>query len=446
MVIRILVVLTACCFLLSDFCHPPSPKQRAAESATVPASVAASAPMSTISAPKGGYESLLRGSRDHLIDSVFPSLRVFINKQDTIGNEFVHELPDEEIRSAVKLGLYLWASILPDLNVEFVKNHADANFTVTFKDLTSAGWAGYTNFWTSGPTAGMTINCVNLAFRSLDFASPFMSFEYYQAAWDRNEPRWVEYWSGGATGEGKTYDQQLKRLAENYGSMDLALERICFRWGCLLENERALTALPHYSVFGGKRFKLGVFDLAGVVQHEFGHVLGIDESDGNSETLGGTCGTFSCMPRERFNDRRPAHDRQKEIWIPRAPIRKHPSFGISEKTSYCAHMGNSWGGRGWNSRAIFNRDADIVSAELVSRSDCATVTKTRGKPFVVSYPKIRTGWSIVLQNKTSKDRFYTDNWHVAHEKMGWVLNENTAALDCEWFVVDILDEKKSAKR
>jgi hypothetical protein len=115
-------------------------------------------------------------------------------------------------------------------------------------------------------------------------------------------------------------------------------------------------------------------------------------------------------------------------------------------------IGNVGGVGGIDIRAgIFDLDADALSAGAADDCTCNDFAgdASGAKSFSgyhVSYPKIRQGWLIVLQHRTTKQKIYANDWHVVHDKLGWINNENTYPLDTEWFLVDILDREEVAKR
>ena len=114
-------------------------------------------------------------------------------------------------------------------------------------------------------------------------------------------------------------------------------------------------------------------------------------------------------------------------------------------------IGNVWGVGTNNIRGVFDLDADALSTGEADECNCSGIIDDgtdahsfRG--YNVCYPVIRTGWLIRMKNSKTGAEFYTNDWHAAHEKMGWVNNENTRPLDTDWFLVDILDEEEAGVR
>ena len=61
--------------------------------------------------------------------------------------------------------------------------------------------------------------------------------------------------------------------------------------------------------------------------------------------------------------------------------------------------------------------------------------------YRVSYPVIRDGWWIKMQNRLTQNIRYVNNWHEAHALMKWPTNGDPSPVDGDWFVVDVVDKR-----
>ena len=376
-------------------------------------------------------------SREKLLTQRFPDMKVYLDLVIWPTDSKNRNLEEKEIRDAVKLGFYTWASILPDLHVRQIDNREEADIIVAFDWPRNENAGGETQPWDGKTQRKITIAPVKVAFRKLDFVSPKMTFERAKAIYNANSNHWSYYDSNDTIHKPicASYTNAIEHI-QNVFNLDPA--NVCIDWNCINFEED----IPYTDIMGEYR---GDGDLAWLIQHEFGHCLGLGHVDLDDITVSNSCNnSFTVKPMQRANDRITINDNVENVWIPRSGFRKNKLSGITANNSPSVMMGNKWGPGIGNQRGVFDLDADALSTYGTGYCDCISIANDF-YGYNVSYPTIKKGWLIVLQNKRTKAKWYTNNWHAAHEKMGWVNNDNTKALDTEWFVVDILDEKEVAR-
>ncbi|MBN1576806.1 MAG: hypothetical protein JW913_09655 [Chitinispirillaceae bacterium] len=391
-----------------------------------------------------GYEWVSGRRRDALILKRFPDLKVAVVIKERPRNS-LDTLQDEEIRQGVKLGLYAWASILPDMNLRFVDSADIADFTVCFEQIRYKSASGVSSLAWNGISPGrITIDIDDIAFRRLDFVSPKMKFERAKAVFDSAAKVWSYYYQHAS---GK---QEYLNFCLNFHNARNAIrdmgkdpENVCINWPCINWDE-----VPHVRTIGKGRE--GDHDLAWLVQHEFGHTLGLYHVDMDDITHKKSCAPLSCLPSQRADDRHPVTASTEQFWIPRAGFRQKKLDCITAVSSPSVMIGNVWGVGAEELRGIFDLDADALSTGEADGCNCTGIiddgSEAHGfRGYNVSYPEIRPGWLIVMRNRTTKEYFFTNDWHAAHDKMGWINNENTRPLDTDWFLVDILDNVEAAR-
>lgn len=380
--------------------------------------------------PVDGYDWVTGNDRPKLIDQRFPDLKVYIKINKRPYNIQQGELSNDEIYAAVKLGLYTYASILPQMHVRFVDNESQADFKINLDE--TAGEGGRSGFWDGDGVGSLLCNYKNVAFRKLDYISPKMDFERKSALYNANKPLWGYYNEDDPNPINlafSTYNDARAAIAQagkdpNY---------VCINWEAV--NAYGWENIPYSNIKGTGR---GDADLAVIIQHEFGHTLGLDHID--QELNSSRCSDLTRTKEQGGGDRTPLPYSNIDIYIPRAELRDKKLPVITDSTGYSVMLGNEINIGGFNNRGIFDIDADGLSTSQVSNCDCDIIVGN-WNGYSVSYPQIRKGYFIVLQNRNTKEKFYTDNWHIAHQKMGWALNNNTKALDTDWFLVDIVDSK-----
>ena len=385
-----------------------------------------------------GYEWVGNYNRDAMVNTRFPDMKVYldiIEKPYKMINGNKIELTNEETRNGVRLGLYLWASILPDINIRFVNSSAEADMTIKIMQAVFEGRhvAGYSEYWSGEEPTRIVIDPDNVAFRDMDFISPKMAYERVKAINDAEKEHWG-YHNNIDESDVHNKADICKKYTEAKEYIETVLnadpENVCLKGECINWD-----LIPYTNIFGAK-----CGDLVWVAQHEFGHTLGLEHIDQESEEQKLSCAPISCKPDQRFGNRQPVTSGTEGLWIPRAGFRENKLSSIRETNSHSCMIGNTFEGIGGNSRAIFDIDADALSTGPADKCRCQGIENPLFRGYNVTYPEIRNGWRIVLQHKTTKIKYYTSNWHTAHDMMGWVKNNNTKALDANWFVIDILDK------
>lgn len=297
-------------------------------------------------------------------------------------------LPADQIARAARLGLALWASVLPEMHFRFVNRAAEANLCIRFGDYLhsgigpNGGRAFLPRQWSSldaecgrkaenrlpdgSPCEEWERNIIILhtrtwAVRGIDFTGNELVYRGFAWMVDPAHPHFVPK-GGGPCRDGKS-------AGASWSDTCVAFARS-----------------PLYDSLKGN-------DLAAIIQHEFGHALLGDH----------TPSPYECADHAR----RPILSRDSCVRI----------SGEGFSALFPGDGMDGW----WNRRGVFAADA----ARLMR------------KGYRVSYPG--TGAAIVLARPGGRVKRVSD-WREAQRAMIWplrtaILTPGQAAR--QWFVVDV---------
>jgi hypothetical protein len=383
--------------------------------------------------PEWGY-----ASNSGALPPYYKNMRVYIDMDSTDINRWPHNqtagmLKREEIVSAINLGLNCWASVLDSMDWKFVSNPDSADFKIIFKTLYD-GIGGYTEH------SDLRFEPNRLSFRQNDLASPKLLYERFSAYYNVDSANWCLWTNIPSIHEGSIFNKidgftwhaakdSLKKYS-NPASPDS-------NW---LKHKDAVAVIdnglaqgknfPHDDIFGKG---LGFTDISVLVKSMFGLVL-VGGWDGSE------CMSYSSKPKEIAKIGNDTVFIRKDKFVVRARLRKHHIDSISDTLSPGSFFGNSWDYCWGGGRGVFDLDADRLAAGSASGCDCSGDTtggkySSSKKPYTISYPKVRSGYTIIMHNKNGGS-FTTDNWHVAQDSMGWV--HSSEAREAKWYLYDII--------
>lgn len=344
------------------------------------------------------------------------------------------------MRAAVELGIGNWASVLPGMRFRMVASPDSANLVVRFRDYGkhiaggSTAEAFFPGRWRPAPpapgafdfacgarapgrlpdgracyeTANNTLlfQTRGMAFRSVDTLDARMHREYLAPLADRADQR-------------KRFFRFLPDPRFNAWPPDrstcvagAAREGIAPSLDFACPEDADWAALPHAAAFGRE---MGPYDIAGLVQHEFGHTL-----------LGAHTGDYGCL--EKTPEDFYAIDRDPVLREASAIRRAGPSGAYGYSILF---PGNGIDAA-WNSRGLFALDAARLAGGALGR-DCRPLPSP-WHGYRTSYPK-SSKW-IVLRSRAGGSK-YVDDWAYAARLMAWPYAAPGAAA-AEWFQVGLL--------
>jgi hypothetical protein len=391
--------------------------------------------------------------RDVLMGSILPDLRVFVDLDpaDMPRNHVQGQLPAAEVREAVELGIGNWASIMPQMRFRLASSPDSANLVVRFRDYRNHITGGATaeaftpGRWRPAPVPGastrgafdfacgarapgrfpdgrrcretdnniLLFQTVGMAFRTVDTLDARMHQEYLEALTDRSDPRKRFYrFLPDPRFRGWPPDRSTCVPGAARGGALPALDL-----GCPEDSDWA--AMPHAAGFGREH---GPYDIAELVQHEFGHAL-----------LGAHTGEAGCL--EKTSEDFYAIDRDPVLREPSAIRRAGPRgvYGYS-----ILFTGNGMDAA-WNSRGVFALDAARLAGGVLGR-DCRPYPSS-WHGYRTSYPK-SSRW-IVLRGREGGTK-YVDDWAYAARLMGWP-GAAPGAARAEWFQVGLIPKTEPAQ-
>jgi hypothetical protein len=337
----------------------------------------------------GGARSDIGLARAALSD-----LRVFVDFDDDPStfaswpvDKFGRRLPAAEIARGIRLGLLLWASVLPDMRFRLVQRETEANLIVRFGPYRHSGFsdAGGRAFlpeqWAppDGDCGRREENRRPDGGRCAEWEHGIILLEEGRWAVDRADWRGMrEAWLDFAW----IFDPALPHFGEPGRCRDGRDGTAPWREECV-----PFRASPYFDSLAGA-------DLASVFQHELGHTL-----------LGGhTPAPYACVDKER----RPILSRD-------SCVRLTPD-GFS--VLFPGDGTDCW----WNRRGVFGGDA----------------ARLRALGYHLSYPRARA--ALVLTGPGGRV-LRTRDWREAQRAMIWPLQRRvlTAAESRrELFLTDIV--------
>lgn len=309
-----------------------------------------------------------------LARAALPDLRVFVDFDDDTAtfaawpvDKSGHRLPPDQIARGVRLGLLLWASVLPDMRFRLVQREAEANLIFRFGPYRHSGFAdaGGRSFMPSqwAPADG---SCGREAENRRPDGSRCAEWEHGIIA--LQEGRWAvkaidwrgmrETWLDFAW----IFDPALPHFGEAGHCRDGRDPGARWQEACVPFRQS-----PYYDSLAG-------VDLAAVVEHELGHALLGDH----------TPEPYSCVDLGR----RPILSRDRCVRLsPDGFAVMFPGDGV-----------DGW----WNKRGVFGGD----------------VARLRALGYRVSYPRARA--TLVLTGPGGRS-LRTRDWREAQRAMIWPL-------------------------
>lgn len=404
------------------------------------AAVLAAAALSPAAPPAApGFAENDGDPRTVLLRDILPDLRVHIDLKagEWPRNAPDGELPAGEVREAAELGLGNWASVLPDMRVRFVSVPESANLTLRFRDYgghVSGGSTAEAFFPGNWRKAGgfdcgkekpgerpdgtrcretahniIMFQSRGVAFRRVHFLDARMHYAYLAALTDRADTakRFFRFLPD-ARFRGWPPDRSTCVAGAARGGVLPVWDPVC-------PTDADWAALPHYDGFGRE---FGPYDLAELVQHEFGHAL-----------LGGHTGESGCLETLPGAYRDDARD---PVYHAPAAIRRGRPRGSSAPFAYSILFPGNGLDAAWNSRGVFPLDAARLASGALE-PDCKP-SAYAWKGYRTSYPA-SSAW-IVLQRPGGATK-YVDDWEYALRLMGWP-GAAPGPAAAEWFQTGII--------
>jgi hypothetical protein len=333
------------------------------------------------------------------VKSILPDLRVYLDYDDDTAtfaawpvDKFGRKLPADQIARGARLGLSLWASVLPDMHFRFVGRAGEANLILRFGPYPQAVPQGYDGWgraflpsewideargdcgkfresrWPDGRPCRewsqniITFNVGRWTVSGADTASNLRHQEYLAWVFDRRNPHF--------------------RAAPDGPCVIGATPGAAWSDACV-----PFLRAPHHAEIQG-------VDLAALVQHEFGHTLLGDH------TPPPDAGEYADLSRLDVLD--PGH-----------------CVRLSPEGYSILFPGNEekW----WNRRGVFPLD----------------IRRLKEMEYRVEYPLTR--WDLILRRKDGK-RYRTRDWSKAVARMIWPSQKTplTKAQEArEYFLVDL---------
>ena len=398
------------------------------------------------SAPAKGFaDNAGYGDRKVLLERILPDLRVHVDV-DTADMPYNDrgKLTREEVESAVWLGIGNWISIMPQAHFRMVPLPESANLVIRFRKYDNHIPGGATGCaflpwdWRPPPPgpAAFDFACGakefgklpsgapcwensnniimfqvrGMAFRRVDFLDSRMHHEYTVSKTDRSDSTRA-FFRFLPDPHFKTWPPDRSTCVSGapragvYPTLDL----VCVE-------EKYWPTLKHYDKFGAVE---GPYDIASMVEHEFGHTL-----VGDHTFQSGRCMTLQGEDYAAF-------DREPVVLENKAIRRVTWQQGGDSVSSYSTLFPGNGFDAAWNIRGMFEVDAQRLASGSL---DLACRSTGVWKGFPTSYPKI-SGW-IILQKPNGSTK-YVDDWRYACRLMGWPLSDGRP-MTGEWFQTGLL--------
>jgi hypothetical protein len=305
----------------------------------------------------------------------------------------MRKLPADQIARGIRLGLALWASVLPDMRFRFVNRPQEANLCFRFGEYARSGiladgaraflprqWADSLDFecgrraenrYADGRPCGewehniIIVHTRRWAVREADFIANDRVHRHFAWIFDPARPHYVQ---GGRDRQGGCRDGKAPGTAWSDACVPFAKS-------------------PFFDSLRG-------LDLAGVIQHEFGHALVGDHA----------MSPYECVDQGR----RPILSRDSCVRIADGSFSAlFPGDGV-----------DSW----WNRRGVFAADA----------------ARLKRKGYRVSYPVTAAS---ILMARPGGASLRTSDWRAAERAMIWPLQTSIMTREQAakaLFVVDVV--------
>ncbi len=417
------------------------PTQREGHAAPTPAAI-------RMPAAPSGFAENDSDPRAVLLRDILPDLRVHVDldPKDMPRNRLDGDLAPQEVQEAVALGIGNWASILPQMRFRLVDAADSANLVLRFRAygahisggasaeaFTPGRWRppqpapGSFDFSCGARVRGRTsagkpcrevdnniilFQTRTLAFKRIHFLDARMHWEYLAAMTDRADAskRFFRFLPDAGFRVWPPDRTTCVTGASRSGSVPV--------WDPVCLTDADWATLPHGDKFGRE---IGSFDIAELVQHEFGHaLLGMHTGDGGrcTETTGSGYQDYTRDP----------------VYLADSTLRRARRTGPGASAaipSYSVLFPGNGLDAAWNSRGVFPLDAERLASGALDW-ECRPAGSWRG--YAVSYPR-SSAW-IVLQNREGGTKFL-DDWEYALRLLGWPsLSEKPGR--AEWFQTGIL--------
>jgi hypothetical protein len=329
-------------------------------------------------------------------------LRVFLDFDDDTStfvawpvDKLGRPLPADQIARGARLGLALWASVLPDMRFRFVDRPGEANVAFRFGQYLRGGFGdGGGRAFLPQDWSELAIDCGRVRESEWPDGRPCREWDhniitFFIGRWAVSKADFVNFRRYGAYLEW-VFDRRRPhhRVAggpcRDGSDSAAAWDHTCTPFG----------DAPHFESFHG-------IDLAAIVMHEAGHaILGHHTPE-----------PYSCVDYAR----RPVFIREKCIRLgPQGFSVMFPGDGV-----------DGW----WNRRGVFRADADRL--------------RTMG--YRVAYPEAAATLHLA---RPDGSRLVTRNWAEAEKAMLWTRRSTTlgeAETRRQYYLVDIVLDPPEAR-
>ncbi|MBN1306498.1 MAG: hypothetical protein JXA18_01175 [Chitinispirillaceae bacterium] len=405
-------------------------------------------------------------------------------------NEFGEWMPRTEIEEAIRLGLNSIASIMPEFNWRFVEKQPAEGLIVRIR----GGGTSFSSMppWYRKTTRTIEIGAGNISFRRLDFANSSMRYRYEVSITDPAFDPLKDDWSTRTN-----YHYFGTLLGPHWGNKDMAAyvmhEFYHLITGNHLNMDNNNTVSPKPTAQWRSRFCSRETDppstLHGqgplswpivLVKLRTGNILNDNSIKSPSICISSCPSGWNLRSMTDIDADRLATGRCSSAIHYSANLSGTISVDISDVAAARQVTGTATRFTselrvgniiyvnyeyicvasiqddthlllaGPSFRNLSNSTYTIVTnASYTARNGYVPVnidqTVPKSNPhqgYTVSYPKIRDGWRIKMQQRNTKRVTYLDNWHDAQSLMEWSTTGDPSPVDADWFVVAVLDKKE----
>lgn len=329
-------------------------------------------------------------------------LRVYLDYDDDTST-FVgwpvdksgNPLSADQIARGARLGLALWASVLPDMRFRFVNRPGEANLALRFGEYRSGGFGdGGARAFLPSEWSSLDIDCGRVRESRRPDGRPCREWDhniitFFIGRWAVSKADFVNYRQYGAFLEWVFDRRRAHHRTAGGPCRDGSDSAAAWDHTCV-----PFADAPHFGAFHG-------VDLAAIVMHEAGHaILGHHTPE-----------PYSCVDYAR----RPVFVRERCVRLgPRGFSAMFPGDGI-----------DNW----WNHRGVFRADAE----------------RLREMGYRVAYPGAAA--TLHLARPDGK-RLVTRDWAEAERAMLWTRTSGTlgeAETRRQYYLVDIVLDAPEAR-